>query len=117
MFKRFQKKLPSSSKAKPLDVENKILLNKEVSNIKWNDIDKTIVSCVDGSTYSADHVIFTGSLGVLKDRHATIFTPELPERKIKAIESLGFGAIGKIYLEFKEPFWPKEERWFGYSFL
>lgn len=76
------------------------------------------VSCADGSSYSADHVIFTASLGVLKDRHRTLFTPNLPADKIKAIDNIGFGTLGKFFLEFEEPFWPADNaKWVGYSYL
>lgn len=76
------------------------------------------VTCEDGSTFSADHIIITVSLGVLKNKHKTLFTPPLPEIKIKAIESMGFGTLGKIFLEFKKPFWPTSvKHWTGYNFL
>lgn len=101
-----QKKLPDPSKS--LDIESKVQLRKEVTNISWNPSslnEKIFVSCADNSSYSADHLIFTASLGVLKDRHQTLFTPSLPENKIKAIENIGFGTLGKIFLEFEKPFW------------
>lgn len=73
------------------------------------------VTCADGSRKFADYVIFTGSLGVLKRNHMTLFTPRLPARQIKAIETLGFGTLGKIFLEFEKPFWPSD--WVSYSLL
>lgn len=98
-------------------MESKIQFNKEVTNINWNS-DKVALTCADGSTHIADHVIFTASLGVLKDRHQTLFTPSLPDYKIKAIENIGFGTLGKIFLEFSEPFWPTDvSDWVGYVFL
>jgi spermine oxidase len=100
-----------------LDVESKVQLGKEVTNVDWSGENITI-ACADGSSYQADHVIFTASLGVLKDRHATLFTPKLPANKVKAIESIGFGALGKIFLEFEEVFWPANDtEWLGYAFL
>jgi spermine oxidase len=100
-----------------LDVESKVQLGKEVKNIDWSG-ETIAIACVDGSSYLADHVIFTASLGVLKDRHATLFTPNLPENKVKAIESIGFGALGKIFIEFEETFWPATDaEWLGYAFL
>lgn len=90
-------------------MDEKIQLNKEVKNIKYSQsspLDKVYVNCTDGSSYVADHVIFTASLGVLKARHETLFTPKLPAAKVKAIENLGFGTLGKVFLEFDKPFWP-----------
>ena len=100
---------------------DKVLMNKSVINVKCNlesDDERIIVYCTDGSVYNADHVICTASLGVLKKHHQTLFTPQLPEVKRKAIESIGFGTIGKIYLEFEKAFWPSDvNAWCGYSFL
>ena len=87
---------------------DKVQLNKTVTNIKWNsesDSERVSIKCSDGSEYKADHVIVTIPLGVLKKNHKTLFTPELPQSKQKVINAFGFGTIGKIYLEFEEPFW------------
>lgn len=87
-------------------------------NVNWNDNAKILVTCVDGSTYSADHVVFTASLGVLKDRHEALFMPKLTDRKIKAINNIGFGTLGKVFLEFEEPFWLSKKSDFSrYIFL
>lgn len=91
-------------------MDSKIQLNKEVINIEWNPTSKkgkVIVTCADNSKFEADHVIFTGSLGVLKDRHETLFTPNLPSDKINTIVHSGYGTLDKIFLEFEEPFWNK----------
>jgi spermine oxidase len=93
-----------------LDVDTKIQLNKEVTNIQWDPSvknGKVIVTCADDSKFEADYVIFTGSLGVLKDRHDKLFTPNLPTEKIDTIKNMGFGTLDKIFLEFEEPFWNK----------
>ncbi|KAJ6636279.1 Peroxisomal N(1)-acetyl-spermine/spermidine oxidase [Pseudolycoriella hygida] len=107
------KKRPDPSKALPVD--EKILFNKEVTNIDWNS-NEVIVKCADGSEYRADHVIVTVSLGFLKQNYKTLFTPQLPEKKVNAIENTGFGTLGKIFLEFEEPFWPTVN-WTAYFFL
>lgn len=68
-----------------LDVDSKIQLNKEVTNIKYNPNgvgEKVTLTCADGSTYDAEYVIFTGSLGVLKDRHDKISHQIYPLRKL-----------------------------------
>lgn len=104
-----------------MNVESKVQLKKEVTNIKWSpesSTAKATVTCSDATSYIADHVIFSGSLGVLKARHATLFTPKLPDTKVKAIESMGFGTLGKIFLEFDKPFWPTNvDDFVAYSFL
>lgn len=56
----------------------------------------------DGTTLSADHVIVTVSLGVLKHGiggNRTMFDPPLPESKIRAISKLGFGVVNKVFLQ------------------
>lgn len=104
-----------------LDVDSKILLNKEVINIQWNPNarnDKITITCADDSKFEADHVVFTASLGVLKDRHEKLFTPNLPAEKVNSITHTGFGTLDKIFLEFAEPFWPYGDKDFsGYVFL
>jgi len=102
-----------------LNVESKVLPRKEVTSVEWAVAGGgAIVRCADGSQYQADHVIFTASLGVLKNYHERLFTPRLPLQKTRAIESLGFGNLGKIFLEFAVPFWPTDvNEWATYSFL
>ncbi|KAJ6642458.1 Polyamine oxidase 1 [Pseudolycoriella hygida] len=85
-----------------LDVESKILTNKEVTNVDWSGGVITL-QCGDNTQYTADHVIFTASLGVLKDRHRTLFSPVLPADKVSAIENSEYGTLEKIFLEFAQP--------------
>jgi monoamine oxidase len=61
-------------------------------------------------------VIFTPSLGVLKKNYLTLFSPQLPTPMITAIKAMGFGTIGKVFLEFSTPFWNQHD-WVGYGFL
>lgn len=117
LFKILEKSIPDPSKKLP--IIEKILFNKTVSNIDWscdessNNLVK--VKCTDGSSYEADHVICTVSLGVLKEKHLQIFNPKLPALKKNAIDGLTLGTVDKIFLEFKEPFWPKD--FLGFSLL
>ncbi len=98
-------------------MDDKIQFNKEVTNIDWSS-NEVVVTCADGSEYRADHVVVTVSLGFLKKHHHTLFTPQLPEKKVNAIENTGYGTLGKIFLEFEEPFWPKDvDNWAAYLFL
>ena len=41
----------------------------------------------------------------MKERHVDLFSPPLPARNVSAIESIDFGTIDKILLEFERPFW------------
>lgn len=67
------------------------------------------VVCVDGTTFPADYVIVTCSLGYLKKHNHTFFVPCLPEEKQDAIEKLGWGHLCHIYLLYNEPFWVWKE--------
>lgn len=123
MLKRFtfffeQNKIPAGS-PNVIDVESKVILNKEVSKITYDATstaaDRIKVDCSDGSSYDCEHLICTISLGVLKKRHLQLFEPLLPRSKITCIDAIGFGTIGKIFVEFTKPFWDKD--WEGVSFL
>ncbi|GAB0098941.1 Amine oxidase [Sergentomyia squamirostris] len=101
-----------------LPIESYIQFNKTVSNISWSheQIDSSvIIKCHDGTSYNADQVIVTTSLGVLKENYHTMFTPALPPVKRNAIEGLNIGTVDKIFLEFAEPFWQKD--WLGFALL
>ncbi|XP_047173815.1 probable polyamine oxidase 5 [Vigna umbellata] len=56
----------------------------------------------DGSVMSADHVIVTVSLGVLKSAirdDSGMFCPPLPSSKTEAISRLGFGVVNKLFMQ------------------
>lgn len=94
-------------------------LNKEVRKINYDvsntGPDRIKIECSDGSEYTADHLICTVSLGVLKKYHSDLFEPRLPRYKIDTIEGIGFGTVDKIFVEFTKPFWNAE--WEGVSCL
>lgn len=102
-----------------VDIKSKVQFQKEVIRIKYSDDpdEEIIVTCSDGSTYVADHLIITVSLGVLKANYQDLFHPPLPDKKVKVIQNYAFGAIGKIFLEFDEPFWPTDDSFISYSLL
>ena len=62
------------------------------------------VECENGQIYYADHIICTIPLGVLKEKHKTLFSPGLPENKIKCMDGLIYGTVNKIYLHYEKPF-------------
>lgn len=64
-------------------------------------------SCDEAGLIECDHVIVTVSLGFLKQNHTTLFTPKLPHIKQELIDSIGFGTVNKIILQFEKPFWDK----------
>ncbi|XP_053612127.1 peroxisomal N(1)-acetyl-spermine/spermidine oxidase-like isoform X2 [Plodia interpunctella] len=104
-------KYPDPSKEIPVQ----ILLNKEVESIRWGSSQTGLdpsnplvqVKCKDGSLYAAKSVIVTVSIGVLKERHQTLFNPPLPAEKINCINNLQLCLLNKIYIEFEKPWYPK----------
>ncbi|KAI3447127.1 hypothetical protein Pfo_003792 [Paulownia fortunei] len=71
----------------------------------------------DGSTMSADHVIVTVSLGVLKrgiSQDPSMFNPPLPSCKTRAISRLGYGVVNKVFLQLS-PSYDQETN--GFPFL
>ncbi|XP_045479649.1 spermine oxidase-like isoform X1 [Harmonia axyridis] len=104
IFEALKKRI-GVEKAKLLD--SKINFKKTVTKIvRKRDADKKIfVECQDGSKYTADHLIFTASLGVLQHDHKKMFEPGLDEGKLKAMQALGIGGIFKVALEFPERWW------------
>jgi monoamine oxidase len=67
----------------------------------------------NGGVFSANHVIVTLPLGVLK-RGGVRFTPQLPQAKRDAITQLGMGLLNKVYLRFPRRFWGDNEELLGY---
>lgn len=85
----FQRRYPDPNEELP--VYNKIFFNKEVSKIKYNanplnGVPDVSVECADGAFYTANHVILTCSLGVLKEKAVKLFSPPLPQDKLNCIE-------------------------------
>ncbi|XP_059177299.1 spermine oxidase-like [Physella acuta] len=89
---------------------NIIHLNTPVAHIDWSDVSKTPklgkcrVTCENGRQYLSDYVIVTVSIGCLQSGHRKLFKPELPRPLQSAINHIGFGGIGKIFLIWNEPF-------------
>ncbi|XP_057321887.1 spermine oxidase [Microplitis mediator] len=90
--------------------KDKILLGHPVTEIRWQSEDDTEeeknkirVSCSNGKIITADQLICTLPLGVLKKNKA-IFNPPLPQYKCEAIDKLMFGTVDKIFLEYDRPF-------------
>ncbi|KAL9704262.1 hypothetical protein quinque_007780 [Culex quinquefasciatus] len=117
IFEILMQRYPLPIAKDAINLEEYTHFNKSVANICWNSgPDQTVsVRCTDNTVYDADHVISTVSLGVLKERYGTLFTPKLPPIKVNAIQGLSIGTVNKLFLEFDKPFWPKD--WQGLSLL
>eukprot|EP00850_Spirogloea_muscicola_P016220 SM000130S27107 [mRNA] locus=s130:232518:234659:- [translate_table: standard] len=81
-----------------------IHLNHRVQCIRWQQpvgegLSPMLVKCEGGAAFSADHVIVTVSLGVLKAEASGLFDPSLPARKLDAITRMGFGVVDKVFLD------------------
>jgi spermine oxidase len=113
LFDLLTRSIPDPKLAIPID--KLIYFNKTVVNIDWSEAPPVRVTCSDETKIDADHVIVTTSLGVLKERLLTMFTPELPIAKSNAIRGLSMGTVDKIYLQFKKTFW--DEDFHGFSLL
>ncbi|ELU04138.1 hypothetical protein CAPTEDRAFT_93558 [Capitella teleta] len=110
----FLKQIPASSIKLNCPVESiawdEVSVQQEEANVKVNAnrVPRTAVTTTKGDTFFFDYVIVTCPLGVLKKHASTMFKPELPVVKTKAIENIGFGTVNKIFLAFDEPFWDKD---------
>jgi spermine oxidase len=112
------RKFPNPSDQLPFD--QTVLLNKEVVKVLWNESsseNSVMVICSDHSSFTADHLIWTPSIGVLKERHQKIFVPRLPKEKREAIKEIGFGAVMKVAMYFKRRWWTPETNFTGFHFI
>ncbi|KAI9737630.1 MAG: hypothetical protein M1818_005634 [Claussenomyces sp. TS43310] len=104
--------------ARPLlqDLET-IRLGELVKDIQWDVHDESVVvHSVNGgqsNSYTADAVIVTVPLGVLR-RNMITFDPPLPLAIQTGIKSFSYGALGKVFVEFSEVFWSKDNDQFVY---
>lgn len=96
-----------------------IQLNNVVESINWSEAGTglNVVHCrkSDGTLaqYEADAVVCTVPLGAL--RHDLVaFNPPLPQDIKVGISSFSYGALGKIFFEFEDVFWSKENDQFIY---
>ena len=85
------------------------LLNTWAKQIDWTSSGVKI-TVQNGDLYFADTVVIAVPLGVLRARAnqtaGLAFEPSISEYE-QAIQQLGFGAIIKLLMEFKTPFWEK----------
>jgi monoamine oxidase len=93
--------------AKPLYGAGAIETEAEVEAISWSD-DPIITVQTSREVYRAKRIVLTIPLGVLKERHESIFQPALPPSKQEAITSLGFGTLDKVFLVYSHAWWAEE---------
>ncbi|XP_077254061.1 LSD1-like2 isoform X2 [Tasmannia lanceolata] len=87
-----------------------IFYGKTVDTIKYGS--EGVEVAVGDQVFQADMVLCTVPLGVLKNRTIR-FEPELPRRKLDAIERLGFGLLNKVAMIFPHVFWGEDLDTFG----
>lgn len=98
------------------DPLKRICLNSEVIRVKYLsdqqrvqlDIRDTVNQTI--RQIQCEHVIWTSSLGYLKENFASIFQdePELINEKKLSIENLGFDTVNKTILVYKKAFWSSD---------
>lgn len=94
-------------------------LNHHVEDVKWSEDGSSpaVVTCRDSNgdqqRFTADAVIMTAPLGVL--RHGLIpFSPALPVDIREGISRFSYAALGKVFFEFADVFWSKDNDQFMY---
>ncbi|EEP75787.1 conserved hypothetical protein [Uncinocarpus reesii 1704] len=95
-----------------LDVRTNKVVTKISYKANKSSNNKARVYLDDGEVVTADKVILTVPLGVLK-RQSITFTPPLPTWKTDAIDRLGFGVMNKVILVFEKPFWDVDRDMIG----
>ena len=90
-------------------VKHKIEFNSPVTAINYSG-DKVQVKTNNGKVHTADKVLVTVSIGVLKSNHIT-FTPELSKEKKAAIDAIVFLPGIKLVMKFREKIYPDVINW------
>jgi monoamine oxidase len=86
------------------DIQDKIKLESVVEEIDHTN-DKVSVKLNDGTVMEADKVLVTVPIKVLQDKDI-VFKPALTQIKQDAIDSIQMDAGLKVFIEFKERFYP-----------
>ncbi len=86
------------------EIADKIILNKPVSVVNY-ETDKVILKTADNDSYEADKVLITVPIKILQNRQIS-FKPALPDKKAVAINQIFMGDGIKIFVEFRERFYP-----------
>lgn len=86
------------------EVKHKIKFNSPVTDINYSG-DKVQVKTKNGEMYTADKILVTVSIGVLKSNNIN-FVPDLNKKKKDAIASIQFLPGFKLLMKFSEKFYP-----------
>jgi monoamine oxidase len=87
-------------------------LNEKVTAVKYAGSDIRVETV--NANYTADYVIVTVPLGVLK-AGVIAFDPVLPQHKQNAINQIKMSAVNKFLLIFSTRFWDKNIQYIGYT--
>ncbi|KAL9075081.1 MAG: hypothetical protein Q9157_004122 [Trypethelium eluteriae] len=93
--------------AEPVKKANVIRYNRIVTSIDCDGSahrPQVSVETADGQMDTFDEVVVTAPLGWLK-RNTEVFKPALPGRLHRAINSVGYGNLDKVYITFPRAFW------------
>lgn len=91
--------------------------NTIVKHIRWQQ-GKIEAETSDGRLFLADKVVITIPLGVWQQQpaqSAIAFTPAIQQQQ-QAFAEIGFSAVIKVSLEFRQPFWQEYEKELGFLF-
>lgn len=86
------------------EIADRIALNKPISEINYQN-DKVFLKSKNNETFTADKVLITVPFKILQNNQIT-FNPALPFEKSDAINSVFMGDGIKIFIEFKQKFYP-----------
>ncbi|XP_047486049.1 spermine oxidase-like [Penaeus chinensis] len=94
--------------------ESTMSLSSPVCRIFWDIVDenaenKVLVVTQAGASYLADHVILTPSIGHLKERHASLFTPALPDSYQAAMAATELGLCNKVQMGWESAWWRDQQ--------
>ncbi|KAK8138801.1 polyketide synthase 1 [Apiospora sp. TS-2023a] len=90
--------------AKPAEEGADIRLSTTVTQINAQDDVDRVTLVTDKGVLEFDEVVVTSPLGWLQ-QHPEAFVPALPPRLTKAINSIGYGCLEKVYINFPKAFW------------
>ncbi|KAL3427120.1 polyamine oxidase 4 [Phlyctema vagabunda] len=80
----------------------------KVTKITTSEEKRVTLSTNNGSQLEFDEVVMTAPLGWLKQNQDT-FQPPLSRSLVKAIDSIGYGCLEKVYISFPRAFWLKKD--------